>query len=207
MEQAEARSVSMDPPCRSRNESGVCMVASGLADDLPVIPCRQTCKSCSEQSDPQTYNKATIGIAILELKKSDKYIHEKHGYLVNALMAMRPLSHGGNLLTEGVGSELKKMLSWFASESVDCACESREVIMNAWGPELCRRNMEQILGWLQEGALKHGVPFSRWLARAMVNSAICLVERKQLSSVGHDSHVFEMLKAQEKQAISAKTPL
>lgn len=44
--------------------------------------------------------------------------------------------------------------------------------MDSWGVEECRRNLDQILEWLQQAAADRGLPFSRLGAIALIRLAI-----------------------------------
>ena len=37
-----------------------------------------------------------------------------------------------------------------------CGCEDRINQMNAWGPEGCREHLDEIVGWMEGEAKKHG---------------------------------------------------
>ena len=81
----------------------------------------------------------------------------------------------------GPGSELKKLLAWFARPSDACQCETRADTMNDWGVEGCRENLDTILDWLMEEAQLRKLPhgrFTRAIARSLVLTAIRRLERK-----------------------------
>jgi hypothetical protein len=54
----------------------------------------------------------------------------------------------------GPGSELRKMLAWFARPSDTCKCETRAETINDWGVEGCRTNLDTIIEWLFHGEAK-----------------------------------------------------
>ena len=72
----------------------------------------------------------------------------------------------------GPGSELKKLLAWGFEASAKCKCEEREQLMNQWGPQGCKNNMETILIWLKQAAQMNGVPYSETATKLLVNLAI-----------------------------------
>lgn len=74
--------------------------------------------------------------------------------------------------SEGPGTELTKLLSWFAKDTPGCKCKDRAHIMDIWGVQGCRNNIETILDWLEEAAKQRSLPFVRALAKSLVNLAI-----------------------------------
>jgi hypothetical protein len=82
-------------------------------------------------------------------------------------------------LGEGVGTELKKILSWFnINASPTCSCNLKAKTMNENGIEWCKYNKELILSWLKEEAVKRNFPFSTYAAKKILNIAIYKAERK-----------------------------
>jgi len=76
-------------------------------------------------------------------------------------------------LNEGPGTELKKLLSRIGIRSEPgCKCNSRAMQMDAWGPDVCERKIDEIIGWLREEASSRRLPFSKTLATVVVRSAI-----------------------------------
>lgn len=53
--------------------------------------------------------------------------------------------------------------------------------MDAWGPDMCEKNINDIIRWLKEEADKRGLPFIETVALMIVNKAIKNA-RKKLSS-------------------------
>lgn len=85
----------------------------------------------------------------------------------------------------GPGAQLHRILSRLGIQpSGGCACKSRARIMNQWGPEKCKENLETIVSWMAEEAGKRGLPFSPAVARIIVRMAI----RKSLRAQGR-SHI------------------
>lgn len=52
----------------------------------------------------------------------------------------------------GPGTELRKLLSWFAKHRKGCRCKERALIMDRWGPRQTRRNIDTVVAWLKEEA-------------------------------------------------------
>ena len=59
-----------------------------------------------------------------------------------------------------------------------CHCDEHVRLMNAWGTERCRQEIETIVGWLEEASRERGLPFSRTAARILVRTAIWQAERE-----------------------------
>lgn len=80
----------------------------------------------------------------------------------------------------GPGTELKSLLSMIGIKaSPNCSCNARARKMDEMGVEWCRDNVTTIVGWLQEEASKRHLPFSRFAARKVVQTAIGRAERKK----------------------------
>ena len=79
----------------------------------------------------------------------------------------------------GPGTELKKLLSKMGIKTKDgsegCKCSDRAKhmdYMEQMEPGWCEKNIEEILGWLQEEAQKRKLPFIKTIARMIVKRAI-----------------------------------
>lgn len=73
----------------------------------------------------------------------------------------------------GPGTELSKMLSKIGiSEIPGCGCRFKGRIMDVEGADWCDKHIEEILDWLEEEALRRGLPFIRIIARKIVRIAI-----------------------------------
>jgi len=80
----------------------------------------------------------------------------------------------------GAGTELKGLFSLIGIKATtNCSCNARARKMDEMGIEWCRNNVTTIVGWLQEEATKRKLPFSRFAARKIVQTAISRAERKQ----------------------------
>ena len=81
---------------------------------------------------------------------------------------------------QGVGSALAGILKWFGiRETKVCNCRSMRLKMNLQGPDWCEENMDEILDWLKAQANRRGLPFSRYVAKAMVNRAIKKTRKRE----------------------------
>ena len=140
----------------------ICKLASSLINiDVPVT--EQACIYCQKNNKPMQVNNVVAGISILELHNQKKPIPVTVTQLVD------------NKSTEGTGTELKKLISWFVwlRDVKDCNnCYNREQQMNVWGPEGCRHNLQTIVEWPRESAMKHRIPFSEPLIKILINKAI-----------------------------------
>lgn len=76
-------------------------------------------------------------------------------------------------MPNGPGMELKLLLSKLrVFAKGDCNCARHADVMDQWGPAMCRKRMNTILGWLEEEAKKRHLPFSRFVAQRLVLFAI-----------------------------------
>ena len=81
---------------------------------------------------------------------------------------------------EGAGTELKKLLGMFGIKSTkNCSCNAKAKQMNERGIEWCKENKDTITSWLEEEAKKRNLPFSRFVARKIINFAISRAEKKK----------------------------
>lgn len=81
---------------------------------------------------------------------------------------------------EGVGTELKKILSWFNIESTpNCSCNQKAKTMNDNGLEWCKNNKTLIISWLKEESIKRNLPFFTYAAKKILNIAIARAERAE----------------------------
>lgn len=73
----------------------------------------------------------------------------------------------------GVGTELKKLLGWLGIKaSANCKCNSKAAFMDYKGPDWCRENSGEVIGWLRDAARDRGLPFSETAAKALLWLAI-----------------------------------
>ena len=80
---------------------------------------------------------------------------------------------------EGVGTELKKMLSMIGLRSgPHCSCNEKAKKMNDNGIQWCKDNKSTILGWLEEEAKKRKLPFLKFGANKIINFAIHRADKK-----------------------------
>jgi len=94
-------------------------------------------------------------------------------------METKKIVYDGKNLGEGVGTELKGLLSIIGINSVpNCSCNARAKIMNDNGIEWCKNNKDEILSWMQEEASKRNLPFLKFGAKRILNYAISKAEKK-----------------------------
>lgn len=78
------------------------------------------------------------------------------------------------------GTELHALLGRFGlTASGDCKCNSRRVLMDAYGCDWCESNIEEIVSWLRESAQERGLPFVDMAGRLLVRRAIANARRKE----------------------------
>ena len=136
---------------------GRCSLAGTLANTTPIKVDKSRCDLCSKE-----VNEITIELALEYLESN---------YPKSRLRKQLSSLHGsGHEKTSGPGTNLKNILSWFSTEGCDCAKNAQ--VMDAWGPEVCKENIETIVGWLRIEAKKRGLPFWEIPVRAVINYAI-----------------------------------
>lgn len=167
--------------CPHLGPNNQCRVASRMAE-CTVRALAKACAACQEDSNPQAVNVVTIGMALVQRKRLGKSTDElKQLIRQYKADAEPPISFRIGDYRPGPGSELKKMLAWFAQPSDSCNCETRADAMNDWGAQGCRENLDTIVEWLMEEAQLRGLPhgrFTRIIARSLVVTAIRRFERK-----------------------------
>ena len=158
----------------TENQTQYCRIAQELSGGLKCTVTPEACAKCSELPDKHSPNSVTASIAIYSARQQtpDK--------LPELIQILRPLFQvvkpSDTDLGNGPGTELKKLLSWFAVDTPTCECLSRARLMNTWGPQGCRDNMSTILVWLHEEALNRGLPFVKMVAQQLVLLAISRAE-------------------------------
>ena len=119
-------------------------------------------EECQDFADVNAAREKVYGQGIVDVE---------HFNLLESIQAAEYRSVAGG----GTGTELKKLVSWFASQEKGCKCKSREKMMNRWGPDGCENRIEQIADWLMEEAAHRNLPsggFARTAARVMIKRAI-----------------------------------
>jgi len=83
--------------------------------------------------------------------------------------------------TGGPGTELKKLLSKIGIKADSgCKCSDRAKhmdYMEQTDPGWCERNIDTIVGWLEEEAKKRKLPFIKTVAKMLVKRAIKNAQR------------------------------
>jgi len=84
-------------------------------------------------------------------------------------------------LINGPGKELKKLLSKLGIKADSgCKCSDRAKhmdYMEQTDPGWCERNIDTIVGWLEEEAKKRKLPFIKTIAKMLVKRAIKNAQR------------------------------
>ena len=167
--------------CPHLTNNNRCEVATQIAE-CNVRASAAACEACQSDDNPQAVNVVTIGMAIVHRKRLKKPTSQLQRLIENYLPEIEPATTFKiNAYRPGPGSELKKMLAWFARPSESCNCETRADTMNDWGADGCRQNLDTIVEWLMEEAQQRGMPhgkFSRVVAKSLVTTAIRRYERK-----------------------------
>lgn len=79
----------------------------------------------------------------------------------------------------GPGTELKKLISYFAKDVKGCKCNDKAILMDKWGPDRCHANRTIIVSWLRKSARKRNMIFSEIVANALISLAIRRARRSQ----------------------------
>jgi len=150
--------------CR-HNIEGACRIASNLAGQ-DVFPSTEECAYCSLLKQPRSENMLTFAIA----KRWTESAEVAGELFVKMKAIARKEAEAKN---GGVGTELKKLISWFYSpEKRKCKCATRIAKMNKWGPDKCEQKMETILRWLRHSAAIAKMPYFRPAVLLLVKKAI-----------------------------------
>lgn len=73
----------------------------------------------------------------------------------------------------GAGSYLKRFFQrFYMRDDGTCGCEELAAKMDRKGPDWCEKHLGEIVAKLRENAANRGLPFSEWLATALVRRAI-----------------------------------
>jgi hypothetical protein len=167
--------------CPNLTNDNRCQVASHLAE-CAVQASPSGCRACCGNTNPQAINVVTIGMAIVAKRRRNQDITKLKNLLTNYMPEReQPETYKIAAFRPGPGSELRRMLAWFARPSDSCKCETRAETMNEWGVNGCRSNLDTIVEWLLEEAELRGLPhgkFTRTVAKSLVLTAIRRFERK-----------------------------
>lgn len=151
------------------NSTTYCKIAEELCG-YKTETSDSACQHCLQLPNSRSPNSVTASLAIGTLRKDHP---EK---VAEVLPVLKPLFNTvtptESEIGEGPGTELKKILSWFAKDTPSCKCLDRARMMNVWGPQGCRNTMTTILGWLKEEADNRGLPFIESVAKQFVILAI-----------------------------------
>ena len=131
-------------------DNGTCKLVNAIVGK-PVTILKAICTKCASDPAPQQLNRVVRAWA--EFSKRNQ----------------SPIPPS----TEGPGTELRKLLSWFHSpDKRKCKCETRIQKMNAWGPDKCEQKLETILRWMRHSAKIHKIPFFEPAVRLVIRTAI-----------------------------------
>jgi hypothetical protein len=133
--------------------------------DLDPTITESNCQHCLECSPPMSVNRFTVCETLYRLRILSKFSIEKHGQLINAVQC-----------TLGTGTLLHNHLKWFQTDT--CNCKHHVAIMNAWGPNECDNNKEEIIGWLKEASIFMKVKFIKKAVTMILDD--CIQESLQL---------------------------
>lgn len=81
----------------------------------------------------------------------------------------------------GPGTALKVMLRRLGFHATTgCPCNDNARLMNAWGSDGCRQNIQTIVGWLKEEAKQRNIPAPEALLKTLVHAAIRVSESRRV---------------------------
>lgn len=84
-------------------------------------------------------------------------------------------------MTCHAGTALKSILARLRIRpAAGCGCEDHAMMMDFRGCDWCEKNIDVVVGWLQEGAGKFGLPAPTPIARMLVQHAIRKARRAAL---------------------------
>lgn len=159
--------------CKHKSADGTCDVVRSLAS-IAFQPHDSACTACSDTESPQSANKVTANLSYGALIKAGKRPSRE-------LASMAGLTIPEQQPKTGPGTELTKLLSWFATPSKKCNCSKKSTLMDRWGPQKCRQQHAVIVTWLVDEAAGLGVPRAlvpKSLIHAVVTRAIDTAEKQ-----------------------------
>lgn len=105
-------------------------------------------------------------IASITIKEDKEFVYVD----VNGYHKLRTLYNTNNI---SVGTELKKLISWFPVPKKNCrSCRNLEIRMNRWGPKICIQKMDFICKKLWIAAKRRNLPYSKTFTKRLVMKAI-----------------------------------
>jgi|LakMenEpi03Aug12_release.lakeMendotaPanAssembly.Ray.scaffolds.fasta_scaffold503657_2 hypothetical protein len=146
-----------------------CKIAYELSA-IKSVTSKEACEHCSKIPNSRTHNSVTASLALQAVRTHKPEMVKEYIYQIKHLLTTEEPDQ--KVVGEGPGTELTKLLSWFAKDTPGCKCKDHANLMNVWGVDGCRNNMETILQWLETAAKDRGIPFIKPLAKSLVNLAI-----------------------------------
>lgn len=151
------------------NNESYCKIAYELCA-IKSLTNKEACEYCSKIPNSRTHNQVTASLALQTVKTHKPEMIKDFIPQISYLLTTEYANKGNS--DSGPGTELTKILSWFAKDTPGCKCKDRANTMNIWGVKGCRNNIETILDWLEEAAKERSILFIRPLAKSLVNLAI-----------------------------------
>jgi hypothetical protein len=68
-----------------------------------------------------------------------------------------------------IGTQLESIFGTIFQKLPDCRCPGHRDILDTWTPEYIKSNMSHVIRWLEREAKIRKIPFSRTLARTLLN--------------------------------------
>lgn len=144
------------------HKNGRCEIASQHAGRA-ILVTDGACQTCQKQNPPKDLNRVTASLAVSQMLQLGE---TPPNHLLELCVYVDP--------PNGVGTILKGLISWFPiPKKKSCGqCRSLERRMNMWGPDKCEQKIKFIVKKLSIAAARRKIPFSAFLAEALVKKAI-----------------------------------
>jgi hypothetical protein len=73
---------------------------------------------------------------------------------------------------EGFGSLLHLWFGMFFKDSDTCGCSGHEDILDSWTPAYIRKNLDLVVGWICQEAIKRKLPHSKLATKMLLVSLL-----------------------------------
>jgi hypothetical protein len=135
-----------------------------IATEIAHKPCKiltTTCQACVLDQRPKRLNVYTMSLALV-------YEPELDIPLLESVI---------DNTSNAFGTRLANTLGILFQESPDCPCPGRKDILDTWTPDYIKANLDYVVGWLQQEAMRRRLPFFRPFARILLLGLLRISER------------------------------
>lgn len=126
------------PTCPHRDEQEGLCLLASWLCNISTPTTPEICRACGRCDVARNINEVTLSLAHIPLE------------------------------SDGIGTRLHNLITWFVPQPKGCNCPNRVAVMNAWGVERCRLEKATILSWLRESALENNYPYSEYVISAVL---------------------------------------